>query len=83
MAVLTHVSWVIGWSCKVIWMSKTESFCVKFILSFLREGSIGLHHPLDGVTNPEYKLLHFIQLTKCFCKEKKALVLLTGIGAAI
>ncbi len=23
---------------------------------------IGLHHPLDGVTNPEYKLLRFIQL---------------------
>ncbi len=34
---------------------------------------IGLHHPLNGVTNPEYKLLPFIQLTKCFCKEKKAL----------
>jgi hypothetical protein len=27
-------------------------------------GEIGLHHPLDGVTNPEYKLLHFIQLLK-------------------
>ena len=26
--------------------------------------SIGLHYPLDGVTNPKYKLLHFIQLTK-------------------
>jgi hypothetical protein len=36
---------------------------------------IGLHHPLDGVTNPEYKLLHFIQLTKFSCKEKKALAL--------
>ncbi len=34
---------------------------------------IGLHHPLDGVTNPEYKLLHFIQLTKFFGKEEKAL----------
>jgi hypothetical protein len=22
--------------------------------------TIGLHHPLDGVTNPEYKLLHFL-----------------------
>jgi hypothetical protein len=21
---------------------------------------VGLHHPLDGVTNPEYKLLHFL-----------------------
>ncbi len=36
---------------------------------------IGLHHPLDGVTNPEYKLLRFIQLTKFFCKEKKAFAL--------
>jgi hypothetical protein len=34
---------------------------------------IGLHHPLDGITNPEYKLLRFIQLTNFFCKEKKAL----------
>jgi hypothetical protein len=24
---------------------------------------IGLHHPLDSVTNPEYKLLRFIELT--------------------
>jgi hypothetical protein len=32
---------------------------------------VGLHHPLDGVTNPEYKFLRFIQLI--FCKEKKAL----------
>ena len=34
--------------------------------------AIGLHHPLDGITNPEYKLLHFIQLT-IFCKKKRAL----------
>ncbi len=34
--------------------------------------STGLHHPLDGVTNPQYKLLHFIQLT-FFCKKKRAL----------
>jgi hypothetical protein len=33
--------------------------------------AIGLHHPLDGITNAEYKLLHFIQVTY-FCKEKKA-----------
>jgi hypothetical protein len=44
--------------------------------------SIGHHHPLDGITNPEYELLHFIQLTKCFSKEKKALAL-TGIGDAL
>jgi hypothetical protein len=43
---------------------------------------IGLHHPLDGVTNPEYKLFCFIQLTKFFCKEKKALALIRT-GAAI
>ncbi len=34
---------------------------------------IGLHHPLDGVTNPEYNLLCFIQVTKVFCIEKKPL----------
>jgi hypothetical protein len=35
-----------------------------FIVFYIKTScSIGLHHPLDGVTNPEYKLLHFIQLT--------------------
>ena len=33
---------------------------------------IGLHHPLDGVTNPEYKLLCFIQLTKFLQREEGA-----------
>jgi hypothetical protein len=33
--------------------------------------TIGLHHPLDGVMNPKYKLLRFIQLT-IFCKKKRA-----------
>ncbi len=33
---------------------------------------IGLHHPLDGITNPKYKLLHFIQLT-FFSKKNRAL----------
>jgi hypothetical protein len=32
--------------------------------------SMGLHHPLDGVTNPTYKLLPFIQLTKLFAKRR-------------
>ncbi len=41
--------------------------------------SVGLHHLLDGVTNPEYKLLHFIQLTKFFSNEAKA-VYLTDLG---
>jgi hypothetical protein len=36
---------------------------------------IGLHHPLDGITNPEYKLLRFIQPTKFFCKKKNALAI--------
>ncbi len=31
---------------------------------------IGLHHPLDGVTYPEYKLLHFIQLTNFLQREE-------------
>jgi hypothetical protein len=29
---------------------------------------------LDGITNPEFKMMCFIQLAKLFCKEKKALV---------
>jgi len=32
--------------------------------------SIGLHHPLDGITNPKYKLLRFIQLTIFLQKEE-------------
>jgi len=31
---------------------------------------MGLHHTLDGVTNHEYKLLRFIQLTIFFAKEE-------------
>ncbi len=31
---------------------------------------IGLHHPLDGVTNPEYKLLCFIQITIFLQREE-------------
>ncbi len=31
---------------------------------------IGLHHPLDGLTNPEYKLLRFIQLTIFLQREE-------------
>ncbi len=31
---------------------------------------IGLHHPLDGVTNSKYKLLRFIQLTIVLKKEE-------------
>jgi hypothetical protein len=34
--------------------------------------AIGLHHPLDGVTNSEYKLLRLVQLT-IFFKKKRAL----------
>jgi len=33
---------------------------------------IGLYHPLDGITDPKYKLLHFLT-TNFFCKEKKAI----------
>ncbi len=32
-------------------------------------GIIGLHHPLDGVTNPKYTFLRFIQLTIFLQKE--------------
>ncbi len=31
---------------------------------------IGLHHPLDVITNPEYKLLCFIQLTNFLQREE-------------
>jgi hypothetical protein len=34
---------------------------------------MGLHHPLDGITNPKYKLLHFLTTKMKFCKEKNTL----------
>ena len=34
--------------------------------------SMGLDHPLNGITNPKYKLLHFLT-TNFFCREKKSL----------
>ena len=45
------------------------------VLNVIRKimAAMGLHHPLDGVTNYEYKLLCFIQLTNFFCKKKRAL----------
>jgi hypothetical protein len=35
--------------------------------------SVGLYHPLDGVINPKYKLLHFLTTKNKFCREEKAL----------
>ena len=52
--------------------SKTLLFVIFFTLDFkcvtqdklkVVNDMIWLYHPLDGVPNPEYKLLHFIQLT--------------------
>ncbi len=63
-------------------------FLLRTLLTFLTKQttltrrSIGLHHPLDGVTNPEYKLLHFIQLPNFFVKRRRH-QLLTRIGASI
>ncbi len=58
------------------WFDKNEKCWIGFNLKNFGDlnfkNSIGLHHPLDGVTNPKYRLLHFIQLT-IFCKKKRAL----------
>jgi hypothetical protein len=43
------------------------------IIQYVLEMAIGLHYPLDFVNNPKYKLLRFIQITKFFCKKKRAL----------
>ncbi len=45
---------------------------ISFFYSFENESwkhPIGLYHPLDGVTNPKYKLLHF--LTTNFWKREE------------
>jgi hypothetical protein len=49
-----------------------SSLYLKNITSLILRIAMGLDHPLDGITNPKYKLLHLIK-TKFFCKEKKAL----------
>jgi len=38
--------------------------------AYFDTATIGLNHPLDGVTNPEYKLLNFLQLTNFFAREE-------------
>jgi hypothetical protein len=42
---------------------------------------MGLDHPLDGITNPKNKLLHFLT-TKFFLQREEGM-LLSRIGAAI
>ncbi len=32
---------------------------------------MGLYHPLDGITNPKYKLLHFLKTKIYFAKRKR------------
>jgi hypothetical protein len=59
--------------CISIWIIDTfKSFSnfknLKFSINL-----IGLYHPLDTVTNPKYKLLHFLTTKNNFCKVKKAL----------
>jgi hypothetical protein len=39
--------------------------------TIMKSLKIGLYYLLDGITNPKYKLLHF--LTTKICKEIKAL----------
>jgi hypothetical protein len=43
--------------------------------------SKGLYHPLDGITNPKYNLLHFLTII-IFTKRRRN-QLLTGIGSVI
>ncbi len=35
--------------------------------------SLGLYHPLDGITNHMYMLFHFLTTKNNFCREEKAL----------
>jgi hypothetical protein len=48
------------------------SYLRKFQRILFRKNPIGLYHPLDGITNPKYKLLLFLT-TIFFCNEKKTL----------
>ncbi len=55
------------------WKNKLHPFSAKFNIWYkVAAFTIGLYHPLDRVTNPKYKLLHFLT-TIFFYKEKKAL----------
>ena len=49
---------------------------------YLKCSSIGLHQPLDGITNPKYKLKCCLT-THFFSSKRRRHQLLTGKGAAI
>jgi hypothetical protein len=51
------------------------------IVEHLKGSSMGLYHPLDGVTNRKYMLLYFLTPNKKNSKRRHQL--LTGIDAAI
>jgi hypothetical protein len=57
-----------SWLCNFVFLllSIGEGF------HFFRNFSM-VHHPQNGITNPKYKLLHFLTTKIKFCKEKKAL----------
>ncbi len=42
----------------------------KGMILLMRTQVIGLYHPLDGVTNPKYKLMHF-RATKKIAKRRR------------
>ncbi len=58
-------------------LSKTRVLEANWIHDFIKGTAcfkmyaIGLYHPLDAVTNPEYKLLRFMQLTKYLAERRR------------
>jgi hypothetical protein len=40
-------------------------------VDFIKSVGMGLDHPLDGITNPKYKLLHFITTKNSFAKIRR------------
>ncbi len=57
-----------GFFYMYIMISMDTTVVLNVIRKFM--AAMGLHHPLDGVTNSEYKLLRFMQLTIFFAKRR-------------
>ncbi len=58
------------WPRKICELDYNKIFCANANV-WMNLIAIGLYHPRDGVTNPKYKLLHFLT-TKLIWKDRKA-----------
>ncbi len=66
----------VRWPSKICELDYNKIFCANANV-WMNLIAIGLYHPRDGITNPKYKLLHFLT-TKLIWKDRKALAFNRG-----